>query len=49
MASKKLAVARGMKRKWMGPHQKRGVLSKADLVDVGGVEATTQLLRAIGV
>ena len=33
VASKKLGVVLGMKRKWAGPSQKRGVLSKRDLVE----------------
>jgi uncharacterized protein YjbI with pentapeptide repeats len=48
LASKKLGMVLGMKRKWAGPHQKRGVLSKPDLVEAGGAETVTELLRAIG-
>ena len=48
IASKKLGVVLGMKRKWAGPNQRRGVLSKADLLEAGGPEAVSELLRAIG-
>jgi hypothetical protein len=49
IASKKLAVALGVKRKWAGPNQTRGVLSMQELIEAGGSEAVSELLRAIGV
>jgi uncharacterized protein YjbI with pentapeptide repeats len=49
VASKKLSAVLGMKRKWAGHDQKRGVLSIPDLIEAGGREAVTDLLRAIGV
>jgi len=48
VASRRLGVVLGMKRKWAGLHQRRGVLSKPDLIEAGGAEAVTDLLRVIG-
>jgi uncharacterized protein YjbI with pentapeptide repeats len=48
VASKKLGAVLGMSRKWAGPNQQRGVLSKLELVEAGGSEAVSELLRAIG-
>jgi uncharacterized protein YjbI with pentapeptide repeats len=48
LASKRLGVVLSMKRKWAGPRQKLGVLSKPDLIEAGGPEAVAELLRVIG-
>jgi len=46
VASKTLSAILAMKRKWAGPNQKRGVLSKRELIEAGASKAV-KLLRAI--
>ena len=48
MASKRLVAVLGMKRKWVGAHQKRGVLSRPDLLEAGGPAAVAELVRLLG-
>jgi hypothetical protein len=47
LSHRNLAAFLGMKRKWAGAHQKVGVLSKPELMDVAGTEAVDELLRLI--
>jgi uncharacterized protein YjbI with pentapeptide repeats len=47
LASRKLSVLLTMKRKWAGPDQKRGVLSKPDLLEAVGSEAVGELMQLI--
>ncbi|HWL86727.1 MAG TPA: pentapeptide repeat-containing protein, partial [Polyangiaceae bacterium] len=44
LPSKQLAVILGMKRKWAGPNQHRGVVSYAELRDIGGEPVVKALL-----
>jgi hypothetical protein len=48
LASRRLAASFGVVRKWVGPKQRVGVVSKADLIEVGGEEAVADFLRVIG-
>lgn len=41
--SKRLTAIFGSKRKWCGPNQKRGVISKIDLIEAGGEEAVKEV------
>jgi hypothetical protein len=45
MPSKKLAALLAFDRKWAGPNQKQGVISKADLIEAGGAKAVAEFLR----
>ncbi len=45
---KKLVAYLGVYRKWAGPNQKRGVLNKQDLVEIGGEEAVAEVMRVCG-
>jgi hypothetical protein len=42
-----LVAVLGSMRKWAGTNQKRGVFSKAELVEAGGEEAAEELWRMI--
>lgn len=46
--SKRLAASFGVVRKWLGPNQRVGVISRFDLVRAGGEEAVAEFLRLIG-
>jgi pentapeptide repeat protein len=47
MASKKLAAAIGVDRKWAGPRQRRGILNKNDLLEIGGEDGLRVVLGMI--
>lgn len=47
MASKKLAAYLGVYRKWAGPGQRRGVLNKNDLLEIGGEDGLRVVLEMI--
>jgi uncharacterized protein YjbI with pentapeptide repeats len=46
--SKRLAASFAIVRKWLGPNQEVGVVSKADLVEAGGEDAVAEFLRLVG-
>jgi uncharacterized protein YjbI with pentapeptide repeats len=48
VGSKRLAAILGMKRKWAGPNQQRGVLSKRDLVEAAGATAAAEVTALVG-
>jgi hypothetical protein len=45
--SRRLAATLGHELKWLGPKQRRGVLSKGDLLNSGGQEGLNEALRII--
>lgn len=45
VSSRRLTAILGMMRKWAGPNQAQGILSKAELVGAGGEELVAELLR----
>lgn len=45
MASRQLAAAFGVVRKWVSPRQRVGVVSEADLLEAGGEEAVAEFLE----
>ncbi len=47
LASRRLAVIFRMKRKWAGAGQRRGVLNKNDLLELGGEEGLRRVLDAL--
>jgi len=47
LSSRKLAAIIGHKQKWLGPEQRRGVLSKRDILSAGGQEGLDMILRLI--
>jgi uncharacterized protein YjbI with pentapeptide repeats len=48
LGSKRVAAVLGMHRKWAGPNQRLGVVSKAELLALGGAEAVVEFLRVLG-
>ena len=47
LASRKLATIFGMKRKWAGLKQQRGILNKNDLLEIGGEDGLRTVLEMI--
>jgi uncharacterized protein YjbI with pentapeptide repeats len=45
--AKALAAFLGVKRKWVGPGQQRGVLRRADLIEVAGPKLTAELIKTL--
>jgi len=47
VAVRKLAAYLGVYRKWVGPKQRRGVLNKNDLIEIGGEKGLLRVLEII--
>jgi hypothetical protein len=47
VSHRKLGAILAMQRKWAGAHQRVGVLSKPDLIDVAGKQTVEELLRLV--
>ena len=47
-SARQLAAAFEVRRKWIGPKQKVDIVSKVDLIEIGGEEAVLDVLRVIG-
>jgi uncharacterized protein YjbI with pentapeptide repeats len=47
LQSRKLAAILGNMKKWLGPKQRRGVLSKRDILNTGGPQALERVLELV--
>ena len=47
VVSRKMAAIFGSERKWAGLNQQEGIISKYDLIDIGGEEAVNEFLRVL--